>query len=222
MPCFICVKKLLVMMTDNLIGHLEISQDDIPEAAVKKSIVATQRTVNISFNLHDPSGYFERFKKEYRWKVDDVEFENSSSLFLHNFTDARIYNVSVIVSAESPDQKIHRNVYMTQNMTAKDVIQNFKDTGKYYIYRDRSLDLNVSCDGSPPFTFCRKFFDDNSTAANFTCHDPQVQSNRCFFHVTWYFRNKGQYILMMQTDNDVSQLKKRVEISVIEGKTHAF
>ena len=194
-----------------------MTQDGLdPEVMQIKSVVATNETANVSFELHDPNGYLKDYNKTYTWKVNGTSIgDPSSQMIQYNFSEPVNYILSVIVEAIGPN---HRTVEMTKNVEAKNPLKSVHDHGLYFLYR--KLDLTVTCDGSGPFHFCHNYFENESLskAENSCEHYPTLTSDECAFNVSRYFYGPGTFYLRYQVYNDVSWDSRTVKVDVIKCK----
>lgn len=196
-----------------------MTQDGLdPEVTQLKSIVATNETANVTFELHDPNGYLKDYNKTYTWKINGTSIGDSNSQMIpFNFSEPLNYSVSVVVEAVGPNT---RTVQMTKNIMAKEPLRSVRDHGLYFLYR--KLDLTVTCDGSGPYHFCSNYFVNESLSlTDIGCENyPVYTSNECSFNVSRYFYNPGTYYLRYQLYNDVSWESKTVKVDVIKCKSH--
>lgn len=187
-----------------------------PEVTEIKSIVATNETANVSFELHDPNGYLKDYNKTYTWKVNSTSVGDSNSQMIsYNFSQPLNYTISVTVEALGPNR---RTVEMTKNILAKEPLKSVRDHGLYFLYR--KLDLTVTCEGSGPFSFCSNYYvNETLESSDSGCEKyPVYKSDDCSFNVTRYFYNPGTYYLRYQLYNDVSWESKTVKVDVIKCK----
>jgi hypothetical protein len=100
------------------------------------------------------------------------------------------------------------------NVTAKVAIVNLTVDGPTWFPHGKLLDLNVSCAGSGPYSYCwqLKPAPYNHTG-NETCQMPLV-TNDCEFPVTRYFQQPGTYSLLVIISNDVSRVVNQSSIHV--------
>lgn len=200
-----------------MIGSINITQDGIdPEVTQLKSVVATNETANVSFELHDPNGYLKNYNKTYTWKINGTSVGDSNSQMIpFNFSEPVNYTVTVIVDAVGPNE---RTVSLTRSILAKEPLKSVNDHGLYFLYR--KLDLTVTCEGSGPFHFCSSYFVNESLSGEKSCNQSKdiFTSDECSFNVTKYFYNPGTYYLKYQLYNDVSWESRTVKVDVIKCK----
>lgn len=203
-------------ISNHLIGNISISQETTPVTALTKFIVSSAEPVIITFDLHDPSRFFDSFAKSYTWSIDGESVANFSDPQLnHTFTSAGRHDVSVYVFALSAARHMDRSVNITTKFTVKDSIQKLKYSGKTFISRNQTLDLKVTCvTGSGPFSICEEF--DPNTEDNCTILHNSRQIDDCRFNVTHYFRYPGKHNVSLRVTNDVSSFYDRIEIQVVD------
>lgn len=200
-----------------MIGNINVTQDGLDLNVTElKSVVATDETANVSFELHDPNGYLKDYNKTYTWKINGSSIGDSNSQQIaYNFSQPVNYTLSVIVVAVGPNS---RTVQMTKNILAKEPLKSVHDHGLYFLYR--KLDLTVTCEGSGPFHFCSNYFvNETLSGSENSCENYDVlTSDECSFNVTRYFYNPGTYYLRYQLYNDVSWDSRTVKVDVIKCK----
>ena len=206
-------------LSRNLIGALLLHQPETPQAAIMNHTVSTAADVNVSFLLHDPSGFFDHFDKKYSWTVNGKDINDTQDSLSVTLSPPGEYNVSCNVIVISEKLVMDRNVDLTSRIIAKDPIKELKFAGKYFIPRNPGLDLNVSCvSGTGPFSFCKEVKNISEIETD-NCTEVLISGKKdCFFHVPWYFREAGKYNLWVRVSNDVSTLFQKVEISVMDFK----
>jgi hypothetical protein len=201
----------------NLIGDLIIEQQGTPEPAVRNHIISTGSEVNMSFVLHDPSGFFKSFDKSYIWYVNGNQVNETSDKYTTKLSPAGDYNISCYVMAISEKAKLDHHVNLTQPMTAKDPISKLTFDGKFFVPRNSGIDLKVGCEaGTGPFTFCFKVRNVSSEVTD--CNVVLDVSRDCKFHVGWYLPTVSKHNLWLNVTNDVSSIFQKVEISVLDFK----
>ena len=201
-------------LTSYLVGDLLISQPSTPEESLDHSIVSSGAPVDVNCSLHDPSDFFASFSKSYEWLVNDVVVNGTESVLKHIFPPAtEAYNVTCSVLVISEQKKMDRHGNLTRSLISKEPISKLEVTGKFFISRNQTLDLSITCaSGSPPFFFCKEidYIDDNCTTLQL------LPSDECAFHIDWYFRTAGKHNVSLRVTNDVSSAFERIEISVLD------
>ena len=93
-------------------------------------------------------------------------------------------------------------------------ILNFTVNGPTWFPHGRLLDLNVSCAGSGPYTYCWQVKPGSyNRTGNETCESPTV-TNSCEFPITRYFAQPGHYNLLVIINNDVSRVVNQSSVFV--------
>ena len=200
-----------------LIGHIDIEQKGTREKAIKKRIVATKEPVNFTFILEDPGHFFANFDKTFQWKINGktVEKEDKSTLIYTFDTSEDNASISVYASVISKDKKMDKHVDLTYDIKIMEKIEKLNTVGKFFISRNQSLDLNISCvSGSPPFFFCKEITKGEVHPSD--CKQTWISSNACSFHAAWYFKTPGKYNLSIRVTNEISESSDRIELSVLD------
>lgn len=93
-------------------------------------------------------------------------------------------------------------------------ISNFTVAGEEWFPQGKLLDLNVRCDGSPPYMFCIQIHNGPyNLTGNETCISPEM-TTVCEIPYVWYFGDPGIYSLVIIMENDISRLVNRTLINV--------
>lgn len=206
-----------------MIGELKVSQENVSSSILEEAIVITNRTLNITTQLHDPSHAFEKAKISYKWSVDGHPSKVQSYIMKQNFTVPKIYNVSATLTVEASLKGGKPfTVYGTfvKAIAAKDQVKNISVDGLIWIPRYKNLNLTVHyLGGSPPFWYCYQIVNhpNESSLPNNTCAHLPIYTNMPYFNVGRYFKKDGKYSLLLSAGNQVSSLLNRhTEISIFE------
>ena len=200
-----------------LVGKIVIHQENITENTIEKGIIASNRSVTFSFDLHDPSGFFDKFDKSYTWKINgEVQDKETTDKMSRTFVKADPNaTVSVYAAVSSKEKKMDRHIDLTRKIQIKDPIPKLKYVGKFFMFRNQSLDLNISCEaGTGPFSLCMSITPGGHRALS--CKEGDTVKNNCSFHASWYFKTAGKFDLSIRVANDVSFVEDRIELSVME------
>ncbi|CAN8002888.1 unnamed protein product, partial [Ixodes hexagonus] len=209
-------------LTRDIVGRILVSQDNrtLPN---DRLIVATNRTTNFTFELHDPSGYFNNSVNSLSWKVDYGQSIYAPYLE-ENFTDTRqhtIYLVVVaLVSRPNSTSQVVKVGSFTRDVTPKDPITGVSVQGNVWLRHGDVVSLQVSCNGSAPYNYCWKYFPGNTTTnstANLTCEEP-ISTNMCRFPLVHYFPQDGPHLIAIILSNVVQSKPyvKNIEVHIYD------
>jgi len=206
-------------LSNFLVGQFKIKQDTRTiDSLSTLPIIASKTPVNVSFVLHDPSGYFNNFEKTYIWKIDNVTIEAAKTdVLVHTFeSGSRNASISMYASANNDAMKVDKHVDLDFTAEIQDPIEKVKFDGKTFIFRNQSLDLNISCvTGTGPFHFCKEFASNGHVYSD-DCKTSVIQSDQCLFHASWYFKTAGKFNLDIRVWNNVSMVNTSIAITVGE------
>ncbi|XP_064478813.1 uncharacterized protein LOC135392083 isoform X1 [Ornithodoros turicata] len=207
-------------LSRDIVGKIVINQDGqtLPD---DQTYLSTNKTTKFTFELHDPSGFFDKSSNSLAWKMDHGVSHYAPSLE-YNFTDTKPHVVSLVVvalvsKAASPGVKIGS---FSREVSPMDPITAVQVDGKLWLRHGDVVSLQVSCNGSSPYSYCWKYFPGNTTSqdtANLTCDEP-VTTNICQFPVVHYFPQDGAYIIAIIIKNIVQQKPyvKNMEVHIYD------
>ncbi|CAG7820201.1 unnamed protein product, partial [Allacma fusca] len=177
-------------ITSHFVGSIDVWQGGVKHSDPYR--VATRNETQLIANIHDPSSYLKTASDiTYSWWDATGFYANSSEPILKkNFTQEGLYYFNVTISAifnatnDSSKIPITKTGTFETNITAKVAIVNLTVAGPTWFPHGKLLDLNISCDGSGPYSYCwqLKPAPYNQTG-NETCIMPLV-TNDCEFPVT--------------------------------------
>lgn len=97
-------------------------------------------------------------------------------------------------------------------------IANISVKGNYWLQQGDLLNLDILCNGSGPFSYCKTIHDwPYNITGNETCLSPDSLA-KCEFAIQWYFRDPGKYTLAIILANDIGKNVSQVTVTVYEGK----
>lgn len=195
----------------DLVGAIQVHQgnntEDLDEVAVG--------LVTFEVELHDPSNYLNNSVFNYNWNIDGERFQTETNNSIsYNFTDEGTAVVKTLVSALLPNNDYKIGIFEKQ-IEVKFPVTNINVTGNPFLHHGEILHLNVSCNGSSPFTYnyCWQEVQVNETSANYTC-TMMATSNTCYFQIFNYFQNYGRYNISIYIRNDIVQAKKVIDVMI--------
>lgn len=209
-------------LTRDIVGRIVVSQDNrtLPNDSL---ILATNRTTNFTFELHDPSGYFNNSVNSLSWKLDYGRSTYAPYLE-ENFTDTRQHTVYLVVvalvSRPGSTSQVVKVGSFTRDVTPKDPITSVSVQGNVWLRHGDVVSLQVSCNGSAPYNYCWKYFPGNTTTnstANLTCKEP-ISTNMCRFPLVHYFPQDGPHLIAIILSNVVQSKPyvKNIEVHIYD------
>jgi PKD repeat protein len=210
------VRFWLYDTSDDIGGLISLTQPDVPITALNNSQVSTGSAATFQVSLHDPTQALTNL--DYQWLVDDSRFDNyTSTSFDHQFAKVGNYTVSAIVTGKVARNNVTHQGTIVQNVTALNPIDKIDEDGASSIVRDHNLKLVFDIQGgSPLFWYCYAILPSNKSIL--PCDDPTVTPNRTF-NLEKYFREPGTFYLKVRGGNDVSEIKREIQIDVQESKS---
>lgn len=196
-------------LSRDIVGKIVLSQggQTLPD---DQTFVSTNKTTEFTFELHDPSGFFSNSSNSLSWKMDHG-FSHYAPSLQYNFTDTSRHVVTLVAVALvsrpeslSPVVKIGS---FSREVTPMDPITAVNVTGNFWLRRGDIVSLQVTCNGSSPYSYCWKYFPGNTTSqdtANLTCEEP-ITTNICQFPLVHYFAQDGAYLIAIIISNMVQQ-----------------
>lgn len=210
------------LLTQDIVGKIVVSQSG-HVLADDHTIVSTNKTTNFTFELYDPSGYFNNSANSLSWKLD-YGLSHYAPYFTVNFTDTHEHSVYLIVVAlvnrpnsTSPQIKVGS---FARNIAPKDPITGVSVQGNVWLRRGDVVMLEVTCNGSAPYNYCWKYLPGNTTSnstANLTCDEP-ISTNQCQFPVVHYFPQDGSHFIAILVSNivQVKPFVKNIEVHIYD------
>lgn len=96
-------------------------------------------------------------------------------------------------------------------------ITRLNHTGDTWLKHGKILNLNFTCDGSGPWTYCWAIKDNPyNVTGNETCMEDQILNNVCNFPVMWYFRQPGISNILVILDNGISRNITLLHVNIYE------
>ncbi|CAN8030525.1 unnamed protein product [Ixodes persulcatus] len=214
--------KCRFTLTRDIVGRIVVSQDNrtLPN---DRLILATNRTTNFTFELHDPSGYFNNSVNSFSWKLDYGHSVYAPYLE-ENFTDTRQHTVYLVVvalvSRPNSTSQVVKVGSFTRDVAPKDPITSVSVEGNVWLRHGDVVSLQVSCNGSAPYNYCWKYFPGNTTSnstANLTCEEP-ISTNMCRFPLVHYFPQDGPHLIAIILSNVVQSrpFVKNIEVHIYD------
>ncbi|XP_015784629.1 uncharacterized protein LOC107362130 [Tetranychus urticae] len=195
-------------LTDSLTGTIAVNDD------ARKKVVFTAETFKLSAILSYYFGFFNSANMTYKWIINDEVQEESSKVIVHTFSQPRLNNISVIVTATKTNGSdlIQKSGTFSTTLESKDPITNFTVDGptEVKVFERLQLDCKIH-GGTPPFEFDYFFWIDNPYSEHINVIKP---SNESLFSLIRYFSAKGKRSLKIVAKNDVSSITKWMDISV--------
>jgi len=218
-------------VTRNLNGVLIYNQNG---TVADKTIKSTNLT-EFKVNFHDPSNFLKNASMTYYWFINETNFGPSNdNLFNYTFKVPNYYTIEAIVLAQisgeplnllksdtnltslKPKELQHQApphvktgmFHLTVESRVPMTHMNF--SGNTWVESGRLLDIDISCDGSGPWTACwtTTVPTPYNVTGNETCDDHEGKmelGKNCSFPVLWYFREPGYHNLLVVIDNEISK-----------------
>lgn len=194
-------------ITETINGKIKVSQPGLSPR--KPNIVATNIEAVIEFALHDPHHFFNN-SIFYGWFINGDRMETSEQSFKYNFTEAKNYDVTAIVSTMVMAPYYALSV---MNLKARDPIQMLNISGQTSLNHGDLLDVEVACTGSAPYSYCWYFTQGEVNGSTEKCTDPSMTTS-CDMIIIRYFQKAGNYKLVVIIDNDIDHKVTTYNINV--------
>ena len=88
--------------------------------------------------------------------------------------------------------------------------------GNNWLKHGDIMNINVSCNGSAPFSYCWAYDGFINQTDNSTC-ELAVKTTNCEIQLLHYFSNPGQYVLPIVLYNQVSSQVIPLKVNIYEG-----
>jgi len=199
---------------DTIPGSLKMEQTGL---SLPAGIVSTRNETNLTFTLHDPNGFFHDAQIDYVWTiVPPIGTLPTLPRISVNFTNPNItYTVDLTVIAilqAGSSPKIYDGSFGF-NVRAKDPITKLNIMGSTWLRHGELLRLNVSCSGSPPFSYCWHFRTGDVNKSEEHCSNP-ITSTDCQFYIIRYFSDVGNYKAVTIINNDIDHNVQVTDINI--------
>ena len=181
----------------------------------------------------------------YCWIINETNFGPSNdNLFNYTFKVPNYYTIEAIVLAQisgeplnllksdtnltslKPKELQHQApphvktgmFHLTVESRVPMTHMNF--SGNTWVESGRLLDIDISCDGSGPWTACwtTTVPTPYNVTGNETCDDHEGKmelGKNCSFPVLWYFREPGYHNLLVVIDNEISKEVRVFTINMV-------
>ena len=228
-------------VTRNLNGVLGFHQNGTVADKTIKSTNLTEFTVD----FHDPSNFLKNASMTYYWFINETNFGPSNdNLFNYTFKVPNYYTIEAIVLAQISGEPLNL-LKSDTNLTSlkpKDLahqapphvktgmfhltvesrkpMTHMNFSGNTWVESGRLLDIDISCDGSGPWTACwtTTVPTPYNVTGNETCDDHEGKmelGKNCSFPVLWYFREPGYHNLLVVIDNEISKEVRVFTINMV-------
>lgn len=202
-------------ITDTINGKLVVSSErPQPLEPSQDVIVATNEMVNVSFHLYDPNKYLENTTFMYPWKLDSDLVEIHNPYVQFNFTEAKTHLVTLMVVVYGFNIRYVGNFEM--NLVAKDPIRTIDVDGETSLKLGDLFKVDITCDGSPPWSYCWFFAPGDLNTSNAVCSDVLV-TTRCDVAIIRFFPETGFHKLVFVVDNDITHQVKVADVYISEN-----
>ncbi|KAM4632253.1 transmembrane protein 130 [Discoglossus pictus] len=204
----------------SIVGSLTASQvEDKSTPLARGFVLATDRDVQFSFLLHDPSGYFRTAVFSYKWSFGDgSEIETDKPFVCHVYSRPGRYKASLQVSAHIQRHSVQKRGTFTADLTLLDVLRNITVIGSTETRTGHKFNLTLNFLGSPPLAVCWLIKSDCVSLDGDKCRP--VDINGTTYSIIHVFNDAGQYCLSVRARNGVSVLQKYYSITVYSTGLH--
>ncbi|KAG8558024.1 hypothetical protein GDO81_016823 [Engystomops pustulosus] len=214
-----------LQVTRGIVGHLTASQDDINDARWRDGyFLATNRSVTLSFLIHDPSNFFKSATFTYKWILDNrTTVFTTDPIVHHNYSSEGKYRISLHVTAHLHDAEYQRHSgkktgNVTVMLTLQDVISNISIAVPGEASAGQTVNMSLHILGSPPLTVCWLIKSDCVSLDGEDCHPVVIQDTTSV--IRHHFRSAGRYCLSVKAQNEVSELLGHQSLSVTSTGVH--
>ena len=200
---------------------MTLLQSGISDEALSKSLVAANRTVQLSAQIIGHSHFLKNSTTSYTWKLDSRTFgPNSSPDLNYTFPMNKSYDLNLVVisNISLPESNLTKVGEKTFQITAKNEIKYMNVTGNTWLQDGALLELRVNCSGGDgPFKYCYEF--SQKKRENFTCDPKKLWRSECYFPITRYFPKNGTYYINIAVFNDLNFKNKTITVTVYDSKS---
>ncbi|GFQ73304.1 transmembrane protein 130 [Trichonephila clavata] len=143
--------------------------------------------------------------------VDEVGVGENVSVVV-DLIDNSVKDIKAIVTAVFPNADFKYG-FFEKTITAKVPVNNVNVSGNPFLYHGDTLNLNVTCNGTPPFVYCYEILKQNASTGNFSCTHLSTFTT-CRMEIIKYFQNDGTYQIGIYISNNVQEVKRVIEVMV--------
>ncbi|XP_055932786.1 uncharacterized protein LOC129962811 [Argiope bruennichi] len=194
----------------DLIGEISVFRSG--QSSVDVDEVAVGENVSLVVNLVDHSNFLQKAAIDYSWSIDFEKHQTLDNILIYNFTEVGSKDIKAFVTAVFPNNDF-RYGFFERTITAKDPVTYVNISGNPFLYHGDKLNLNVTCNGSPPYQYCFQVLKRNASSTNFTCMNPSTFTT-CHMEIIKYFQNDGMYQIGIYVSNDVQAITRVIEVMV--------
>lgn len=194
----------------DLIGAIHVYRNN--ELSVDVDEVGVGENVSIVVDLFDNNKYLEKAAVDYSWSIDFEKQQTLNNTLIYNFTDAGVKDIKASVTAVFPNADLKYG-FFERTITAKVPVNNVNVSGNPFLYHGDTLNLNVTCNGTPPFVYCYEVLKKNASTGNFSCTHLSTFTT-CRMEIIKYFQNDGTYQIGIYISNNVQEVKRVIEVMV--------
>lgn len=207
--------KTKFTLTSTINGNISVSN-------MVGRYLAVNSTVNFTFDIHDPGGYFTNAELDYAWTIGDLSFFNESVAY--NVSKEGTVSSHVTIHARVPvSETRHRDAwgFHSRKIEALRRVQNINVTGNVYLPKGDVVSIDIFCNGTGPFRYCWRIYppDVPSTVIkNMSCDLPVIYS-QCAFHFQHYFPVAGKYSIGTIIGNQMGLTQRTIELEIYDVST---
>lgn len=196
-------------------GKIELFVGNETTPLEKYRYLPTGSNVAIRTQLYDPSDFLANSNLLYWLYVDNVVVTSAGPNSTYNFTGAGDFRVVVFVNAYSLTGEVRWGSYYS-SVKIREPIHHINITGNTLLQRGEMVKLVADCDGSSPWVYCWKPFDnDNTTEKQMSCSNVAT-TNKCNFQIQYYFPHTGNHKILVNITNDVKRFIQIVPINIFK------
>ncbi|GIY82389.1 transmembrane protein 130 [Caerostris darwini] len=199
-----------IKLKRDLIGEIFVYRQDQP--LVDADEVAVGENVSIVVGLVNNDNYLDNAAIDYSWSVDFEKLQTLNNTLIYNFTEAGEKDIKAYVTALFPNNDFKYGIF-DRTINAKVPVTYINITGNPFLYHGDTLNLNVTCDGSPPFVYCYEIFKKNGSSENFTCSHSSTFTT-CRMEIIKYLQEDGMYQIGIYVNNNVREITRIIEVMV--------
>ncbi|XP_022092326.1 transmembrane protein 130-like isoform X3 [Acanthaster planci] len=178
-------------------------------------IVATNKSVDMVVNIHDPSNFFKDATLLYHWTFGDGSADTTINqpAVSHMYRKPGRYGIMVNMTAIFPDSNIETRPPKTgdvkHNLKTMDAVRNLTIHGKDNLETGVKATYNISCLASLPLEFCWFVIPTTTNAmSKYQSNDMNCNkimlTNQTWFEVDHWFNTSGGYSIGVYARNAIS------------------
>ncbi|XP_053550210.1 transmembrane protein 130 [Bombina bombina] len=216
-----------VFSIEFIVGRLTATQVEDNSIFLRHGpVLATHHDVQLSFLLHDPSGFFRTSVFSYRWSFGDgYNMQTEEPFVYHNYSSPGRLMVSLDVTAHHQNSSYEKSSVKTTGLfmaelTLIDVIRNITLIGSQETNTGHKLNMSLHFFGSYPLIICWLIKSDCVYLEGDKCHPLEIHDT--IFSLRHEFNNAGRYCLSVKAKNDVSSLQDFYSIKVYHSALSAI